>query len=272
MMRLLEKDPIRAAYHLALLSRPYSEHVHWFAHRSPGGADDAAAALYTLNRPPIIFLLGGARGVRRCLDEADLPQFAYAAYFPEHEQPLARHYRTPAPTEMLRMVLERNAFDSIAPALDNYRRRAIVLRPRHAELLEELYTCAPGFRYDPYQFSCGRYIGIITDGRLAAAAGTHFLSEDYSFAMVGNVVTRPDLRRRGFGRAVVLGLLHRLFSLVDTVCLNVSTTNEAAVNLYKSMGFSAHCVYREGASVRRGSLRHAPILAANAPQGAVCGT
>jgi len=264
MKQLLENDPIRAAYHIALLEEPYSDHVRWYTHRGADGAADSAAAVYALNQPPIVFLIGSADGAGDCLQQAQLPQLVYSAYFPEHEQTLALRYITSRPTAMQRMVLTRETFDMLAPGQDKFRRKAVVLRGRHAALLAELYSCAPGFRPDPYQFSCGRYLGIMLDGRLAAAAGTHFISEQYSFAMAGNVLTRPDLRRRGYARAIMLSLLDRLFQNVETVCLNVGSLNAAAENLYRSLGFTAHCAYREGVSVLRGSLEPAPAYAANA--------
>jgi len=45
----------------------------------------------------------------------------------------------------------------------------------------------------------------------------------------------PEYRRKGVARALVLEMLARL---VGTITLNVATTNVAARNLYKRLGFA----------------------------------
>lgn len=246
----LFEDRIKAAYHLALLDEPYSERVEWFYHRDAQGCADAAAAFYDVGRPKILFVLGDADGLEECLSGVELPEITYAAYFPEHAAAVHETYCVPHPREMQRMVLGRDAFRAGA-ARHTSRTDAVVLRNAHLAMLEELFSSEPGFRSDPYQYACGRYLGILDGGQLLAAAGTHFVSEENSFAMMGNVITRPGHRRLGLATRVAAGLLSRLFDRVETVCLNVGSNNTAAVRMYESLGFSTHCVYYEGV----GSLR-----------------
>jgi len=260
---LLLTDKIGAAYHLALLDEPYSEHVYWHLHQDTDGQADATAALYSLSRPTIIFLLGEADAVGECLARADLPVLAYIAYFPQHAAALNKSYRVPKPVEMQRMVLtsdkfelSRHDFARQRPAIGG---EPIVLRPPHVELLEELYASEPGFAPDPHQYATGGYLGIFAEDKLLAAAGTHFVSEEHSFAMIGNVVTRPGCRRLGLATRAVISQLARLFDRVETVCLNVAASNSAAVKMYESLGFTSHCTYYEGVGVLR-------KVAVNAPQ------
>jgi len=252
---LFARDAVRAAYHLALLEPPYSRHVEWRGHRAPGGQLDAAAAFYHLSRPTIIFLLGEAGGVGGCLASADLPEHAYVAFFPEHQPVLDEFYLMPSKVEMVRMVLGRDEF--VRHATDGLP-EPVVLNDEHVDALDALYSFDTGFRPDAYQYSLGRYLGIFADGRMVAAAGTHFAAEDRSFAMIGNVLTHPDYRRRGLARLVVQRLLARLFGSVGTVCLNVRGDNAPGVKLYESLGFSARCTYREGCSVLRRMARNSP--------------
>ena len=247
----LLEDRIKAAYHLALLDEPYSERVEWFYHRDAQGCADAAAAFYHVGRPKILFLLGDADGLEECLSGAELPEIAYAAYFPEHAAAVHKTYRVPHPLEMQRMALGRDAFRAGAAGHTSTTDAVAVLRNAHLPLLEELFSSEPGFRPDPYQYARGRYLGILDGSRLLAAAGTHFVSEENSFAMIGNVITRPEHRRLGLAARVVVGLLSRLFDRVETVCLNVGSDNTAAVKMYESLGFSTHCVYYEGVGALR---------------------
>lgn len=54
-----------------------------------------------------------------------------------------------------------------------------------------------------------------------------------------NVAVRPDLRRRGLGRAIVKALLDEADNRgIHDVYLEVRVSNEAAINLYRSFGFS----------------------------------
>jgi len=254
-------DEIRAAYHLALLEWPYSRYAAWQHHHGPDGEIDAAVTFYSLSRPTIVFLLGDASSVAECLAAAEPPGCAYLAFFPEHASMLNGFYRMPRHTQMTRMVLRRDDFERRAEASGGDPRTVVLDGGRtHLAPLEELYSHEAGLRPDRYQFDRGRYVGIFDRGKLVSAAGTHFVSRNGSFAMIGNVFTHPDHRQEGLGRAAVIELLRRTFAGVQKVCLNVRTSNRAAVNLYESLGFAAHCTYCEGMSVL------GPALATAAPK------
>lgn len=56
---------------------------------------------------------------------------------------------------------------------------------------------------------------------------------------ITNIAVRPDLRRRGLGRAVVSALLSQAKARgVCVVYLEVRVSNQAAISLYRSLGFS----------------------------------
>jgi ribosomal protein S18 acetylase RimI-like enzyme len=199
----------------------------------------------------VLFVLGQPQAVGECLEQTQFPDFAYAAYFADQADVVNKRYELMRVISMLRMVMHRMNFAGASPAANGS--RPSILEPQHLDQLEELYRYDVNFRPDMHQYSRGRYMGIFDGGELLAAAGTHFLSYEHSFAMIGNIYTREDHRREGLARRTVSGLLTRLFETVDTVCLNVSEENTAAVNLYASMGFTTHCGYREGAAFRRNS-------------------
>jgi len=249
---VLQDDAIASSYHLALLERPYREHVRWHEHADGSGRVDAVAALYDVHCPTVIFLLGEAEGVGRCLADARLPDLAYVACFEGHRQAFEQFYRLPGPAPMVRMVLERREWERRARAARCVAAPApVALNESHLEALHELFAAESGFQPDLHQFRMGRYMGIVDGGRILSAAGTHFVSRRHSIAIIGNVLTHPAHRRRGLATAVVRGMLLRLFDDAERVCLNVRRTNEAAVNLYASLGFAAHCSYIEGTALLR---------------------
>ena len=79
------------------------------------------------------------------------------------------------------------------------------------------------------------------------AAGTHVIGSEAGVAAIGNVFTHPAHRRRGFGGrvsgAVVQELLRRE---IPTIVLNVAMDNDAALGLYRGLGFMPFCGYYEG--------------------------
>jgi len=254
---LLHSDTIKAAYHFALLEHPYSETARWCGHRNGGGVD-AVAALYDAGNMQVIFLLGDPAAMPYCLAAAELPEKCYAAYFPEHEQALGENYNLKRPRQMNRMVLHRSSFDERATGgKPESRLKPATLQLADLPALQQLYLAEPDFNTDVYQFASGRYVGIFDGRKLAAAAGTHFLCEKQSFAMIGNVFTHPARRRNGLGRLAATTLIRQLFNKVDTICLNVRTSNQAAVKLYESLGFATHCTYLESPAVL-----HENVLAA----------
>lgn len=56
---------------------------------------------------------------------------------------------------------------------------------------------------------------------------------------ITNIAVRPDLRRQGYGRRIVSALLDEAAARgVAFVYLEVRVSNEAAIALYRSLGFS----------------------------------
>lgn len=115
----------------------------------------------------------------------------------------------------------------------------------------------------------GAYVGLEVDGRLAASAGVHVLEPGQGVAALGNVVTHPSARGRGYARRTVATLCHRLRTEVTTIGLNVAADNLVAIRLYERLGFREVHVYEEAELVRRagrhlhdaddsGSLRRTP--------------
>ena len=62
---------------------------------------------------------------------------------------------------------------------------------------------------------------------------------------MGNIVTHPDYRGRGFGTVVTVGLCRSLAGLVDNIGLNVKADNIPAIKLYEKLGFEIVGTYYE---------------------------
>jgi ribosomal protein S18 acetylase RimI-like enzyme len=73
---------------------------------------------------------------------------------------------------------------------------------------------------------------------LVAMAGTHVLATSYKVAALGNIVTRAAWRRRGHGKEVTRALCLAVATKgVQTIALNVTADNEAAIAMYKALHF-----------------------------------
>ncbi|MGB2865611.1 MAG: GNAT family N-acetyltransferase [Sedimentisphaerales bacterium] len=90
-----------------------------------------------------------------------------------------------------------------------------------------------------------QYFGLRLKNRLVSVAGIHVYSEEYKVAALGNIVTRPDYRGNGFGKAVTAGLCQSLSEHVDNIGLNVKADNAAAIALYEKLGFEIVSTYYE---------------------------
>jgi RimJ/RimL family protein N-acetyltransferase len=109
-------------------------------------------------------------------------------------------------------------------------------------LYEESY---PGNWFDPRMLQTRQYFGLRENRRLVSVAGVHVYSERYRVAAVGNVVTHPVHRNKGYGKLVTARLCRSLQETVDHVGLNVKADNHAAMACYRQLGFEIIAPYGE---------------------------
>ena len=121
------------------------------------------------------------------------------------------------------------------------------LRPAHSDQLVALYTLGGGLAFSPTQIEHGVFYGILADGQLVAAAGTHLVSPTYDVAAVGNVFTHPEHRGRGYGTACTSAVVVELLEHgTRDVVLNVGQENVGALRIYERLGFARYCPFLEG--------------------------
>ena len=112
--------------------------------------------------------------------------------------------------------------------------------------LTALFDADPGAVFFlPHMLDDGAFVGVRSEGRLVAAAGTHVLSERFGVAAIGAVYTAPSARGQGLGRAVTAAVARHLRPRVTTIGLNVAAANAAARRIYASIGFTDILTYEE---------------------------
>ena len=126
------------------------------------------------------------------------------------------------------------------------------LTMRDVPALQALYAFGGGDAFQPSEVDRGVFYGIKQAGQLIAVAGTHVVSDNAQIAALGNVMTRPDQRGRGYATiatsAVCATLIERR---ITTIGLSVARENQSAIRVYEKLGFRKHVPFHEGMAVRR---------------------
>ena len=195
---------------------------------------------------PALFLMGEAEGVRIILQDALHPGRAELTCRAEHLPAVGEFYTWEGePRLMWRMELRRRDFSPRESA-------CVRLDAGQAEQIRNLIALEDISGFAAAQIEQGVFFGIYENGRMVSVAGTHLVSRYYSVAGVGNIVTHPEYRGRGYGRTAVGAVLAELLRIgIRDIVLNVRQDNAPAFHLYEKLGFERHCAYLEGpASVR----------------------
>jgi ribosomal protein S18 acetylase RimI-like enzyme len=109
------------------------------------------------------------------------------------------------------------------------------LTPADVPAMKELVDIAQPGPMLPGAFVLGRFVGIVTGGRLAAIAGDRLRPP--GFGELCTVCSHPDFRGRGYARIVVSAIAEAIVARGDTPYLMVVPDNIAAVGLYTGLGF-----------------------------------
>jgi predicted GNAT family acetyltransferase len=91
-----------------------------------------------------------------------------------------------------------------------------------------------------------KYYAYMIDGKIASISGVHVYSDKYNIAVLGNITTHPDFRRKGLSTKVTSKLLAKLDLESMTICLNVKADNISAITTYEKLGFEKVHEYEEG--------------------------
>jgi ribosomal protein S18 acetylase RimI-like enzyme len=117
--------------------------------------------------------------------------------------------------------------------------------------LAALYAHGSTDAFSPAQLKDGAFTGIVVDGQLVAAAGTHLVSGTYGVAAVGNVFTHPNHRGKCHATVTTSGVVAELLGRgIREIVLNVAQDNDAAIHVYQRLGFERYCPFIEGHTER----------------------
>lgn len=245
--RFLERDRIFGAYALADLEDRESARSRWGI--ATAGDDVVSLVLeYGGPSPQPLFIAGRDDGVEAILRDVIKPSIAYVACLPGSVRAVERRYRLEQGPQMVRMWVDRSTFK---PAVDH---GVEPLTSADAGELNRLYRLGFGSWLPPQAIVEGVYRGIRVNGRLVAAAGTHVIGRNAKIAVVGNVLTQPEHRGRGYAQAATAAVTAELLEFCDHVVLNVRSDNPPALNAYRRLGYAEHVRFEERLGHRIGSL------------------
>jgi predicted GNAT family acetyltransferase len=117
--------------------------------------------------------------------------------------------------------------------------RIVELGQADAEEMLELATLTRPGPFSLRSLELGRFWGVRIDGRLAAMAGERMRQE--GFVEISGVCAHPDFRGRGLARLLSLFVAGKVCAEGDVPYLHAYATNEAAIALYRSIGFRLRC-------------------------------
>jgi ribosomal protein S18 acetylase RimI-like enzyme len=243
----LERDRLFSAYALADLEDRDTGRAKWGIARA--GEEVLSLVLeYGGPAPQPLFVVGRDDGVEAILRDVIRPSIAYVACLPANQAAVERRYRLESGPQMVRMWVDRTSFhDAFDPGVER-------LLPTDAGELNRLYRLGFGSWLPPQAIADGVYYGIRVNGRLVAAAGTHVIGRRARIAVVGNVLTQPEFRGRGYAQATTAAVTAQLLEFCDHVVLNVRSDNPPALNAYRRLGYAEHVRFEERLGHRIGSL------------------
>jgi ribosomal protein S18 acetylase RimI-like enzyme len=239
----LRKNAELHIYSLGDLDDFFWPRTTWYGWESEGELQDIVLVYAGTSLPTVVGIAQQPATLYERMREVIplLPQRFYAHLSPGAEDVLRETHHLDSHGPHYKMAL-RNA--SRIASVDCA--GAVRLERQDQDELVRLYDESyPGNWFDPRMLQTGQYFGLRVDRRLVSAAGVHVYSERYRVAAVGNVVTHPPHRNRGYAKLVTARLCQSLREKVRHIGLNVQADNDAAMACYRKLGFEIVAPYGE---------------------------
>jgi ribosomal protein S18 acetylase RimI-like enzyme len=237
-------------YSLGDLDDFFWPYTTWYGWRADGELKDVAMIYVSRTLPTLVAISQQPAVMRGLLGEITplLPETFYAHLSPGVEQVFGKTHGIESQGPHYKMALHDAA---LARQVDG---SAAVRLMSHdsADLIRLYQESYPGNWFDLRVLQTGQYFGVRRDGRLVSVAGVHAYSERYGVAAIGNIVTHPDYRRRGYARQATARLCQSVLQKVKHVGLNVKADNDAAIGCYAGLGFEIVAPYAEFTITRTG--------------------
>jgi len=239
----LRQDPELHIYSLGDLDDFFWPYTTWYGWQEDGQLKDVALIYVSRTLPTVVGVSRQPAVMRRLLSEIapELPELFYAHLSPGVERAFSKSHVLESQGPHYKMSL-RDV--SCVRDLDCSEATSLTLRDS-AELARLYQDSYPGNWFDLRMLEMGQYFGLRQDGRLVSVAGVHVYSEHYRVAALGNIVTHPAYRRRGYARQVMARLCQSVLEKVEHVGLNVKADNDAAIACYARLGFEIIAPYGE---------------------------
>jgi len=241
----LEHDRLRAAYAICDLDEKEFGRTRWGV-AVEEGQTIAVVLEYTGLTPQPLFVMGDPVGVAAIARDVVRPRLVYLAAEESHLPELEKVYRIETGPPMIRMWVDRASFRPVTGL-------ALRLLPAEIGDLNRLYGLGFTSWLPAEAITSGVYYGVRSGGKLVAAAGTHVVSHSARLAAVGNVMTHPDHRRRGYAQLTTGAVTQELLRTCAQVVLNVRSDNPPAIAAYRALGYREHCTFEERLARRRGA-------------------
>ena len=241
----LEQDRLRAAYAICDLEEREFARSKWGI-ASRGGEPIAVVLEYGGLTPQPLFVMGDGEGIVAVLREVIRPRLVYLAADEMLLTQIDRVYRIDPGPQMLRMWVNRQMFRPVVgPAL----------RLSTSEIVDVNRLYGLGFSgWLPAEaIANGVYYGV-RSRRPAGGRGRHPRHQpEGKLAAVGNVMTHPDFRGRGYAKQTTSAVTQELLRSCDDVVLNVRADNPPALAAYRTLGYADYCRFEERLVHRRGA-------------------
>jgi ribosomal protein S18 acetylase RimI-like enzyme len=163
-------------------------------------------------------------------------------YFPA-PQKLAAGWEVVRAVELHQMVLDQTAQETGSSAVAQNGPIPEVIELTTADLPEmtEIYRATrPGRTLCQRIQKLGTFLGVRDEGKLVAMGGLRLHLAGHR--EITTVATRPGFEGRGYGTAVMRGLVERIRARGERPFLSVRTDNERAIEIYRKLGFTERTV------------------------------
>jgi len=241
----LKSDRIWAGYAICDLENPLWEHSKFYLANT--GSQFAVVLHFETEAFHGITAFGDSEGIDAIWSQVPIPPKLWISLRSKLEfEPLFRKYRVDDFHAMWRLH-----FSVSSASLSLPPHRVVCLGADRQPELQDFIKDSLGSAYSPEQLVGGVFYGVEENGKLWSVVGTHVLSTKYQLAAVGNAYTRPEYRGKGYFRACLSAVLHRLREMgVRDVVANVMQSNTPSMEGALSMGFVKHCAFWEGVGTK----------------------
>jgi ribosomal protein S18 acetylase RimI-like enzyme len=226
----LQSDPVRNGLLLYNLTGGF-DLCDWYFAKQDGDLT-ACLCLYKGNPTlPSLVTRGDSKAVSEIINQLNYPRL-FSIIPQNHTEELQAFYTLENPNEFQLMAVERTRFFS------EETRAVKRLTLRNLFEVDAFYRSQAASAWHPKQLEIGPYYCIQENNRIVSICGTLAVyPKTPGVAVIGNLITLPAFRRKGYGTSVLSAVVQSLFKRHQWVTLLVVGSNTSAIRMYQQMGF-----------------------------------